>query len=107
MYCLSAPGNLVEDASDAESPSPESEPCAGQEILLKVRLSTTGRDTKMAVRTGETILAAKRRLEALEGIAAAHQRWFFGGKLLADRTRVDEARLQMGFVVQVAVATPS
>ncbi|KAL1439306.1 hypothetical protein MRX96_020544 [Rhipicephalus microplus] len=75
VYCLSAPGNLVEDASDAESPSPESEPCAGHEILLKLRLSTTGKDTKMAVRT--------------------------------DRTRVDEAKLQMGFVVQVAVATPS
>ncbi|KAH7979395.1 hypothetical protein HPB49_009313 [Dermacentor silvarum] len=107
VYCLSAPGNLVEDASDAESPSPESEPCAGHEILLKLRLSTTGKDTKMAVRTGETILAAKRRLEDLEGIPASHQRWFFGGKLLSDRTRVDEAKLQMGFVVQVAVATPS
>lgn len=107
VYCLSAPGNLVEDASDAESPSPESEPCAGHEILLKLRLSTTGKDTKMAVRTGETILAAKRRLEDLEGIPTSHQRWFFGGKLLSDRTRVDEAKLQMGFVVQVAVATPS
>ncbi|XP_064465657.1 ubiquitin domain-containing protein 1-like [Ornithodoros turicata] len=98
MYCLSAPANLVADASE-DSPSPESE-CVGQELLLKVRLSTT--DVPLTVRTGESIWAAKQRLAAREGLDPARQRWFFGGKLLADRTKVQEAGLQMGFVVQVA-----
>lgn len=105
VYCLSAPANLVADGSETESPSPE--PCLGQEILVKLRLSSTGHDTHMALRTGETILAAKRRLGALEQLEPFRQRWFFGGKLLADRMRVDQAQLQMGFVVQVAVAPPS
>lgn len=106
VYCLSAPANLVADTSDADSPSPESESGAGHEVVLKLRLSTTGRDVQVAVRTGESVLAAKRRLAAREGLDPARQRWFFGGKLLADRAKVQEAGLQMGFVVQVAVASP-
>ncbi|UYV75713.1 UBTD2 [Cordylochernes scorpioides] len=105
VYCLSAPVNLVREESreEPESPSLESEP-AGLEIAVKLRLSTTGQDTRMVVRTGETVLSAKRRLQALEGIEPARQRWFFSGRLLGDKLRIEEAKLQTGFVIQVVVA---
>lgn len=109
VYCLCAPINLVEDdveTSEGESPSQESEPInvGGEEILIKLRLSTTGRDLKMAVRTGETVWSAKRRLQALEGIDPSRQRWFFGGRLLGDKLKIEEIKLQTGFVIQVIIS---
>lgn len=115
VYCLCAPINLVEADEEfdsareagAESPSQESEPvnAGGEEIVIKLRLSTTGRDLRITVRTGETILNAKRRLQSLEGIDVYRQRWFFGGRLLGDKTKIEEAKLQTGFVVQVIITS--
>lgn len=105
IYCLSPPINLIEDNDKAESPSPESEPLnGGQELTIKLRLSSSGRDIKILVRTLETVLSAKRRLQTMEGISPSCQRWFFGGRLLGDKMKIEETKLQPGFVVQVIVS---
>jgi hypothetical protein len=31
------------------------------------------------------------------------QRWFFGGKLLSDKLRIEEAKILPGYVIQVIV----
>lgn len=38
-----------------------------------------------------------------EGIEPSTQRWFFGGKLLGDRVRIDEIKVLPGYVIQVVV----
>lgn len=103
MYCLSAPANLVtgERSEDCQESQPDSDCANGQEVVLKVRLSS-GKDVPLTVCTEESIGTAKQRLATREGLEVTGQRWFFGGKLLPDRTKVHQAGLQMGFVVQVA-----
>lgn len=38
-----------------------------------------------------------------EGLEPSRQRWFFGGKLLGDKLRIEESKIQPGYVVQVIV----
>jgi hypothetical protein len=40
-----------------------------------------------------------------ESVDAFCQRWFYGGKLLGDKTIIEEARIQPGYVIQVIVNT--
>ncbi|RWS30716.1 ubiquitin domain-containing protein 2-like protein [Leptotrombidium deliense] len=110
IYCLSAPINLIE-GSDSESPSAESEPVndakfGGEEISVKFRISSSCNDVKMSVFSKETVLSAKRKLATIEGIEPQKQRWFFGGRLLSDKMKIEDAKLQNGFVVQVIVSLP-
>ncbi|RWS07286.1 ubiquitin domain-containing protein 2-like protein [Dinothrombium tinctorium] len=112
IYCLSAPINLIEEGSDSESPSPESEPISegrfgGEEISVKFRISSSCKDVKMSVFSKETILSAKRKLATIEGIEPNKQRWFFGGRLLNDKMKIEDAKLQSGFVVQVIISSPT
>ena len=80
------------------------------------------------VNTGETVLSAKRRLyaagrnkenEEKEGAGdqgdrhpqkgaggvpePARQRWYFSGKLLGDKTKIGDAKIPSGYVVQCVV----
>lgn len=41
--------------------------------------------------------------QSQEGIESSRQRWFFGGKLLGDKLRVEEAKIPPGYVVQVII----
>ena len=65
-------------------------------------------DVKMGVFTKETVLMSKRRLANMEQsvLEARNQRWYFGGRLLHDRMKIEEIKLQAGFVIQVVVNTP-
>ena len=111
IYCLAAPVNLIETNTcshhvDNESPSPESEPfsCVGEEIMIKFRVSTLQNDIKMGVFAKEYVLQAKKRLSQIHGLVPPkEQRWYFGGRLLHDKMRIDEIKLQSGFVVQVVI----
>lgn len=109
IYCVSAPINLIEESSDSESPSPESEPigatAGGEEIFVKFRISPSCNDVKMSVLSKETILSAKKKLALIENIEPNRQRWFFGGRLLSDKLRIEDVKLQTGFVVQVVVSS--
>ena len=56
---------------------------AGEDVKLKVRLSTTGEDVRLLLNTMETIGMAKKKLQDQEGVQEpSTQRWYFGGKLL-------------------------
>ena len=97
VYCLSNPLNLVVD-SDRDSPAEFSEPVPGsassgtggrqleeqgEELKVKVRLSTTGEDVRLVLNTMETVGMAKKKLQDQEGVQEpSTQRWYFGGKLL-------------------------
>lgn len=94
VYCLSNPLNLVIQA-DRDSPAEFSEPIltsasasveklrTGEDVKVKVRLSTTGEDVRIVLNTMETIGMAKKKLQDQEGVQdPSTQRWYFGGKLL-------------------------
>ncbi|XP_030756869.1 ubiquitin domain-containing protein 2 [Sitophilus oryzae] len=103
IYCLSYPINIVkEDGRD--SPAECSEPVeSGTETVLKLRLSHTCSDVKLAVYSSDTISMCKKKLQSQEGIESSRQRWFYGGKLLGDKLHIEEAKIPLGYVVQVIV----
>ncbi|NWW51654.1 UBTD1 protein, partial [Pedionomus torquatus] len=100
VYCL-APPRSEEEAAEPAEPLPN----ARREFALKVRLST-GKDLRLSASMGDTIGQLKKQLQAQEGIDLAWQRWFFSGKLLTDRTRLQETKIQKDFVVQVIINQP-
>lgn len=117
VYCLSPPVNMIEERSDEPDGSdPDSaaadpssggsgggDPAAGGECQLRLRLST-GRDLRLAVRSTDTVGMMKRRLQSQEGVAAATQRWFFSGRPLTDRLRLDQLNISRDYVVQVILS---
>lgn len=106
VYCLAPPVNLILERGEEEAAEPaEPLPSARREFALKVRLST-GKDLRLSASMGDTIGQLKKQLQAQEGIELAWQRWFFSGKLLTDRTRLQETKIQKDFVVQVIVNQP-
>uniref|UniRef100_A0A8V0ZLJ0 Ubiquitin domain containing 1 n=1 Tax=Gallus gallus TaxID=9031 RepID=A0A8V0ZLJ0_CHICK len=106
VYCLAPPVNLILERGEEEAAEPaEPPPNARREFALKVRLST-GKDLRLSASMADTIGQLKKQLQAQEGIDLAWQRWFFSGKLLTDRTRLQETKIQKDFVVQVIVNQP-
>lgn len=117
VYCLSPPVNMIEersdepDGSDLDSsvadPSAGSggDPGSGGECQLRLRLST-GRDLRLAVRSTDTVGMMKRRLQNQEGVVASTQRWFFSGRPLTDRLRLDQLNISKDYVVQVILSQP-
>ncbi|XP_067085343.1 ubiquitin domain-containing protein 2 [Osmerus mordax] len=111
VYCLAPPINMIEERSESDSQDFLSEPAGGgggsegTESQLRLRLST-GRDLRLAVRSCDSVLHMKLRLQAQEGVAAAAQRWFFSGRPLTDRLRLDELKISRDYVVQVIVSQP-
>uniref|UniRef100_A0A4W6F1I4 Ubiquitin domain containing 2 n=1 Tax=Lates calcarifer TaxID=8187 RepID=A0A4W6F1I4_LATCA len=100
VYCLSPPVNMIEERSDDAS-----DPGSGGECQLRLRLST-GRDLRLAVRSTDTVGMMKRRLQSQEGVPATTQRWFFSGRPLTDRLRLDQLNISRDYVVQVILSQP-
>ncbi|XP_076835902.1 ubiquitin domain-containing protein 2 isoform X3 [Brachyhypopomus gauderio] len=107
VYCLSPPVNMIEEKSEPEASEASEAPAGaeGQECQLRLRLST-GRDLRLAVRTCDSVLHMKRRLQAHEGVAASSQRWFFSGRPLTDKMRLEDLKISRDYVVQVIVSQP-
>lgn len=113
VYCLSLPVNLVsgDQASDRDSPAEFSEPIdagtgqdQGQELKVKVRVSSTGEDVRLVLTTRDTVALAKSKLHEQEGVGdPTRQRWYFGGKLLADKQPMGETSVPSGYVIQCIV----
>ncbi|XP_072311819.1 ubiquitin domain-containing protein 1-like [Eucyclogobius newberryi] len=102
-YCLAPPVNMISERGDDEpSVSPEPPAAPKKEFLLKVRLST-GKDLKLSASMADTIGLLKKQLHTEEDIDIAYQRWFFSGKLLTDKTRLQDTKIQKDFVIQVIV----
>ncbi|XP_054765858.1 ubiquitin domain-containing protein 2-like [Lytechinus pictus] len=106
VYTLSAPVNMVEETSDIDVIDPEPPAEGGTELTVKFRLSS-GKELKLNVRSTDTIYQVKKRIHGMENVEPSRQRFFFSGKLLTDKTRVEEARLAKGFVVQVILSQPN
>lgn len=116
VYCLSHPINLVQEKDRPDSPADFSVPVDdnkeeeealkdGHDMKIRVRISLMGeKDVRLVVNTGETVGAAKKRLSAQAEVEApGRQRWYYGGKLLGDKTRIGEAKIPSGHVVQCVV----
>ena len=103
IYVLSIPTNLITDPSESDNLTElDSGGESGIELVLKFRLST-GADVKMTVRSTDSVLKVKRQLQALDGIEASRQRWYFSGRLLPDKLHIEDAKIPKGFIVQVIV----
>lgn len=103
VYCLAPPVNLISERSEEDlSDNPEPPTTQKKEFQLKVRLST-GKDVRLNASMTDTIGLLKKQLQAQEDIDLAHQRWFFSGKLLTDKTRLQDTKIQKDFVIQVIV----
>lgn len=104
IYCLSYPINMVKEDNGRDSPAEYSEPVdGGEEVVLKLRLSSSLTDARLTVFSRDTIGQCKKRLQQQEKVDACCQRWFYGGKLLGDKQPLEEAHIQSGYVVQVIV----
>lgn len=57
----------------------------------------------MTASMADSIIELKKQLEEQEEIDVTRQRWFFSGKLLTDKTQLQDAKIQKDFVVQVIV----
>ncbi|KAK5622088.1 Ubiquitin domain-containing protein 1 [Crenichthys baileyi] len=105
VYCLAPPVNLISECSDEDpSDSPEPPVASKKEFQLKVRLST-GKDVRLSASMADTIGQLKKQLQTQEDIDVLHQRWFFSGKLLTDKTRLQDTKIQKDFVIQVIVGS--
>ena len=107
IYCISLPTNLIQSSDEnvTSDGSKENLPeqASGEELPIKIRLSTSIKDIKMTVRTGETISSIKKRIQAEHDIPSSKQRCFFAGKLLYDRLTISDTKISKGFVIQVIV----
>ena len=107
VYVLSSPTNLIEEASEGgETPDTDTNGSPGQEMPLKIRMSHLNKDLRVIVRTTDTVHKIKRMLGEREKVEPSRQRWFFGGKLMNDKLRIEDAHIPKGFIVQVIVSPP-
>lgn len=99
VYVLSRPANLQKDdgSDNLSADVPESDP--GEEVIIKLRLSN-GKDLKLTVRSRHTVGKIKRILAKTENISA-DQRWFYGGKVLQDKLKIEETKIPKGHLIQV------
>ncbi|KAM8924825.1 ubiquitin domain-containing protein 1 [Pelodytes ibericus] len=106
VYCLAPPVNLIMERSDEDgTDAPDPTPNTRREFLLRVRLST-GKDVKLNASMADTVGQLKKQLFSVEGLQPSCQRWFFSGKLLTDRMKLQESKIQKDYVIQVIVNQP-
>jgi len=108
VYCLSWPVNLITDTG-RDSPADFSEPVIStpQDVRVKIRVSTTGEDVRLSLSTIETVASGKIKLSQNTKLPEqCRQRWFFGGKLLSNRTRIGEVNIPNNHVIQCIINTP-
>lgn len=97
---------MIEEKSESETTEvPEAPASEGQEYQLHLRLST-GRDLCLAVRTSDNVQQMKRRLQTQEGVVSTSQRWFFSGRPLTDKMKLEELKISRDYIVQVIVSQP-
>lgn len=97
---------MIEEKSDLEILDiPDPPPNSGHECQLRLRLST-GKDLKLPVRSTDSVHHMKRRLHSEEGVEPGSQRWFFSGRPLTDKMKLEELKISKDYVVQVIVSQP-
>ncbi|KAK0044149.1 ubiquitin domain-containing protein 2 [Biomphalaria pfeifferi] len=108
-YVLSAPANLIEDTSESEaSPDTDVNATPGVEQPIRFRLSTLSHDIKLSVSSTDTVSKVKKRIADMQvGVDPHRQRWYYAGRLLNDKLRIEDARIPKNHVVQVIVSGSS
>jgi len=105
VYVLGAPTNLLDESSEndpAQDTDANNPP--GTETVIKFRLSTSSKDIRMKVRTTDSVLKIKKRLFETEKIEPSRQRFFYAGKMLNDKLKLEDVKIPKGNVVQVIVS---
>ncbi|XP_045188983.1 ubiquitin domain-containing protein 1-like [Mercenaria mercenaria] len=105
VYVLGSPTNLIEDTSESEAGQEvDSNNLPGIETVIKFRLSSTNKDLKVKVRTTDTMLKIKKKLFELEKVEPSKQRFFYAGKMLNDKLKIEDVKIPKGNVIQVIVS---
>ncbi|XP_050733758.1 ubiquitin domain-containing protein 2-like [Eriocheir sinensis] len=105
VYCLSFPLNILQSSPDKEGQvEPAEGSIEGEALVLRVRLSTTSIDTRLTVRSTDTIATAKKKLDLQEDLEGRRQRWFYCGKLLGDRLLICECNIHPSFIIQAIIS---
>ncbi|XP_055343790.1 ubiquitin domain-containing protein 1-like [Paramacrobiotus metropolitanus] len=106
-YCLSSPLNLISDADLGKDENKSTPVKTGKDVAIKLRFSDSDKDVKFPVNTEESIASLKKRVhQSVRNVDPLDQRWFFGGKLLQDRSRLSEFKIRPGYVIQIIVKAP-
>ncbi|XP_040573815.1 ubiquitin domain-containing protein 1 [Lepeophtheirus salmonis] len=90
--------------SSSTSTSSSSSSSSGTEMKLKVRISLTSssQDVKLFVNSESTVGNCKKKLQIQEKLkhSPSRQRWYYGGKLLHDKSKIGKFGIPSGYVVQ-------
>ena len=79
----------------------------GKEVTLKLRLSHSNKDMKVTCRSTDSVLKVKRMIGERDGGVEAHrQRWCFGGRLISNKIKIEDANIPKDCIVQVLVTMP-
>lgn len=101
VYVLSHPSNLLREDSEEDNLADGAEEDPGEEVIIKLRLSS-GKDLKLTVRNRHTIKQIKQTLAKVENIDGV-QRWFYGGKVLQDKLKIEDTKVPKGHMIQVVL----
>lgn len=105
VYVLGAPTNLIEETSESETGQDvDTNNPPGIETVIKFRLSSTNKDIRLKVRTTDSMLKIKKRLFETEKIEPNRQRFFYSGKMLNDKLKIEDVKIPKGNVIQVIVS---
>lgn len=101
VYVLSRPTNIQREDTEEETVAENTDTDPGEEVVIKLRLSS-GKDLKLTVRNRHTIRQIKQTLAKAENLHG-DQRWFYGGKLLQDKLKIEDIKVPRGHLVQVVL----
>ncbi len=72
--------------------------------MVKVRLSTVGKDVKVSVQTTDRVRDLKRALEAMHNVEAKRITMLYSGRVLNDSTLIKDLEIPRGYVIQAVVS---
>lgn len=101
VYVLSRPTNLQREDTEDDNIADNLDSDPGEEMIIKLRLSS-GKDLKLTVGSNHTVKHIKMTLAKAENITG-EQRWYYGGKLLQDKLRIEDTKVPKGHLIQVVV----
>lgn len=103
-YCLSRPVNMQEEGGDDEPSSEDQLLPTGNPVTLKIRVSSLGRDIRLKVLSTDSILDVKKKLEAAHGVPHSKVTMLFSGRIVLDKTVVQNLNIPKGFLIQAIVS---
>ncbi|XP_053445096.1 ubiquitin domain-containing protein 2-like [Nycticebus coucang] len=92
VYCLAPPINMIEEKSDRETLDiPEPPPNSGYESQFRLCFST-GKTSNLWF-VAQTQYPHEETLHADEGVEPSSQQWFFSGRPLTDKMKLEELKI--------------